>query len=125
MDVLLLPTTREGGLGMYRGFINEVGRVVAADGRTLCVRAPKACAGLAPGGSVSIAGVCVSAVDVGDGELRVDVSSETARRSTLGELAAGQAVNVELPLRAGDTIEGHLVQGHVDSLGKVVRVEPE
>ena len=110
---------------MYRGFISEVGRVVAADGGTLCVRAPKACSELEPGGSVSIAGVCVSAAAVGDGELRADVSTETARRSTLGELAAGRAVNVELPLRAGDTIEGHLVQGHVDSVGKVVRVEPE
>lgn len=110
---------------MYRGFISEVGRVVAADGRTLVVRAPKACAALQPGGSVCVAGVCVSAVEVGEDEFRADVSSETARRSTLGELAAGRGVNVELPLRAGDTIEGHLVQGHVDSLGKVVRVEDE
>jgi riboflavin synthase alpha subunit len=110
---------------MYRGFIMEVGRVVAADGRTLCVQAPKACAQLAPGGSVSVAGVCVSVVEVGDDEFRADVSTETARRSTLGELAAGRAVNVELPIRAGDTIEGHLVQGHVDSVGKVVRVEDE
>src|SRR5262249_23603391 len=58
-------------------------------------------------------------------EFRADVSTETARRSTLGELVAGRAVNVELPIRAGDTIEGHLVQGHVDSIGKVVRVEDE
>jgi 3,4-dihydroxy 2-butanone 4-phosphate synthase len=110
---------------MYRGFITEVGRVVAADGRMLCVQAPKASARLAPGGSVSVAGVCVSVVEVGDDEFRADVSTETARRSTLGELAAGRAVNVELPIRAGDTIEGHLVQGHVDSVGKVVRVEDE
>lgn len=110
---------------MYRGFIAEVGRVEAADGRSLQVVAPKVCAALRAGGSVCVAGVCVSVVEVDGDAFRVDVTTETARRSTLGELAAGREVNVELPLRAGDPIEGHLVQGHVDSLGKVVRVEDE
>jgi 3,4-dihydroxy 2-butanone 4-phosphate synthase/3,4-dihydroxy 2-butanone 4-phosphate synthase/GTP cyclohydrolase II len=110
---------------MYRGFIAEVGNVVAADGRTLRVRAPKACAELRPGGSICVAGVCVSVVEVDGDEFGVDVTTETARRSTLGELSEGRAVNIELPLRAGDTIEGHLVQGHVDSRGSIVRVEEE
>ncbi|MFI5317822.1 MAG: riboflavin synthase, partial [Myxococcota bacterium] len=110
---------------MYRGFISEIGTVLQADARGLRVRAPKASAGLALGGSVSVAGVCLSATDLDDESFRVDLSTETERRSTLGELRAGAAVNVELPLRAGDALEGHLVQGHVDAVAKVVRVDEE
>src|ERR1700752_906829 len=100
---------------MYRGFIREIGRVTESRDGSLCVQAPKACAELLPGGSVSVAGTCISAVEVDGDTFRADVSSETGRRSTLGELAPGAAVNVELPMRAGDSIEGHLVQGHVDA----------
>jgi 3,4-dihydroxy 2-butanone 4-phosphate synthase/3,4-dihydroxy 2-butanone 4-phosphate synthase/GTP cyclohydrolase II len=110
---------------VYRGFISEVGRVIGATAGELRVRAPKACAGLEPGGSVSVAGVCVSAVEVDTEVFRAVLSSETERRSTLAELAAGAAVNVELPVRVGDPIEGHLVQGHVDATAKVLRVDEE
>jgi riboflavin synthase alpha subunit len=110
---------------VYRGFIREIGTVVSAGGGELRVRAPKASAELEPGGSVSVAGVCVSAVEL-DGEcFRVALSSETARRSTLAELAVGAAVNVETPVRIGEAIEGHLVQGHVDAVAKVLRVDEE
>jgi len=110
---------------VYRGFISEIGEVTGADAGELRVRAPKACAGLEPGGSVSVAGVCVSAVEV-DGEVfRAQLSTETARRSTLTELVPGAAVNVELPVRVGDALEGHLVQGHVDATAKVLRIDEE
>lgn len=110
---------------MYRGFISEIGQVIGASAGGLRVRAPKACAGLEVGGSVSVAGVCISAVEI-DGEVfRAELSSETQRRSTLAELAPGAAVNVELPIRVGDAIEGHLVQGHVDATAKVLRVDEE
>jgi 3,4-dihydroxy 2-butanone 4-phosphate synthase/3,4-dihydroxy 2-butanone 4-phosphate synthase/GTP cyclohydrolase II len=110
---------------MYRGFITELGEVVRADGRSLSIRAPKACAELSLGGSVAVSGVCVSAVALGDEAFQVELATETVRRSTLGELAAGARVNVELPLRAGDALEGHLVQGHVDAVAKVLRVDEE
>jgi 3,4-dihydroxy 2-butanone 4-phosphate synthase/3,4-dihydroxy 2-butanone 4-phosphate synthase/GTP cyclohydrolase II len=77
------------------------------------------------GGSVGIAGVCLSAEEVEAESFHVALSSETRRRSTLDALAPGAAVNVELPLRAGDPLEGHLVQGHVDAVGKVMRVDDE
>src|SRR5690606_453721 len=70
-------------------------------------------------------GVCVSARSVGRTQVTVSISTETARRSTLGELVPGTRVNVELPICPGDAIEGHLVQGHVDAVGKVVRVDEE
>ncbi len=110
---------------MYRGFISEVGRVIESSARELRVRAPKACAGLEAGGSVSVSGVCVSAVGHDTEVFRAVLSTETVRRSTLAGLAPGAAVNVELPLRVGDAIEGHLVQGHVDAIAKVLRVDEE
>ena len=110
---------------MYRGFIREVGQVVASGAGGLSVRAPKACAELEPGGSVSVAGVCVSAIALEGDTFGVELSSETVRRSTLAELGVGALVNVETPVRIGEAIEGHLVQGHVDAIAKVLRVDEE
>ncbi|MEX2206900.1 MAG: riboflavin synthase [Myxococcota bacterium] len=110
---------------MYRGYIGEIGTVVDVDARGIALRAPKLSACLALGGSVSVAGVCLSAIEVEGEVFRADVSSETARRSTLAELEALARVNLELPLRVGDALEGHLVQGHVDAVAKVVRVDEE
>lgn len=109
---------------MYTGFIVEVGKVVAA-GRALQVRAPLIAEQTAVGSSVSVAGICMSVVARGDGTFRCEPSMETRRRTTVDDLEAGGTVNLELPLRAGDAIEGHLVQGHVDAVGKVTKVVDE
>lgn len=108
---------------MYTGFIGEVARIVAVGADHLEVDAPKAAGRLRAGGSFSVAGVCVSAEEIDGVTIRCSLSEETRRRSTLGELAPGTRVNVELPLAAGDALEGHLVQGHVDAVGKVTRVD--
>ena len=110
---------------MYRGFITEIGEVREVDESGLWVLAPKAAAQLEPGGSLDVAGVCLSAEQIADGEIRVALSSETRRRTTLDELRPAARVNVECPLRAGEALEGHLVQGHVDAVGKVLRVDEE
>lgn len=112
---------------MYRGFIHEIGTLEAVAQSHLEIHAPKAVAELAPGGSLNVAGVCLSAEELQaeDGSVRVGLSEETRRRSTLGGLARGARVNVELPVRAGQPLEGHLVQGHVDAVGKVVRADAE
>ncbi len=110
---------------MYRGFINEIGSIETVDARGLVVRAAKTAEQLAPGGSVGIAGVCLSVEEIDGDAFRVALSAETRRRTRLAELLPGERVNAELPLRAGDKLEGHLVQGHVDALGKVLRVDPE
>ena len=110
---------------MYLGFISEIGNVRGVDESGLRVFAPKAAAQLEPGGSLDVAGVCLSAEEIADGEIRVGLSTETRRRTTLGELRPGARVNVECPLRAGEALEGHLVQGHVDAVGKVLRVDEE
>src|SRR5262245_33974524 len=110
---------------MYTGWISEIGEVVERADDRLAVRAPKSASRLAPGGSVSIAGVCLSAEWIEGDAFGARLSRETQRRSSLAELQPGARVNLELPLAAGSGLEGHLVQGHVDAVGKVVKVEPE
>jgi 3,4-dihydroxy 2-butanone 4-phosphate synthase/3,4-dihydroxy 2-butanone 4-phosphate synthase/GTP cyclohydrolase II len=110
---------------MYTGWISEIGEVVERADDRLAVRAPKSASRLAPGSSVSVAGVCVSVEWIEGDVFGARLSQETLRRSTLAELRAEARVNLELPLAAGSGLEGHLVQGHVDAIGKVVKVESE
>jgi riboflavin synthase len=81
---------------MFTGRVTEVGTVAASD-RGLVIEAPKTSGGLSVGGSVCVNGGCLSAVEVGDGWFRIDVSGETVNRSTLSGLGKGQRVNLELP----------------------------
>ena len=97
---------------MFTGIVREVGRVVSFDGSRLVVDAK---ATVAQGDSVAIDGVCLTAVD----GLAFDVVAETLSRTTLGALKAGDQVNIEPALRAGDPLGGHYVQGHVDGVGTV------
>ena len=110
---------------MYTGFIGEIGVILAVGPGQLELAAPKAATALRVGGSLNVAGVCISAEEIDGPAIRCAISEETRRRSTLGELAAGAPVNVELPLAAGGALEGHLVQGHVDAVGKVTRIDGE
>ena len=109
---------------MFTGRIAEVGTVADA-GRVLAIEAPKTAGSLSVGGSVNVDGACLSAVEVGESWFRLEVSPETVNRSTLAGLRRGDRVNLELPLRVGDPLDGHLVQGHVDAVGKVTLVSEE
>jgi riboflavin synthase len=80
---------------------------------------------LRPGDSIAVNGVCLTAVEPDAERFRADVMAETLRRSSLGPLGEGDRVNVELPLRAGDRLGGHMVQGHVDGTGEVESVRDE
>jgi riboflavin synthase len=106
----------------FTGLVEARGRVEAvardADGVRLTVLTPLA-AELRRGDSVAVNGVCLTAVEADERAFRADVMAETLRRSSLGPLKAGDEVNLELPLRAGDRMGGHVVQGHVDGLGAV------
>jgi riboflavin synthase len=102
--------------------VREVGRVEAVEGEEtvhLRVRAPETAANAHRGDSISLSGVCLTATDVADGVLAFDAVPETLSRSTLGRLEAGADVNLEPALRAGEPLGGHLVQGHVDAVGRV------
>jgi 3,4-dihydroxy 2-butanone 4-phosphate synthase/3,4-dihydroxy 2-butanone 4-phosphate synthase/GTP cyclohydrolase II len=111
---------------MYSGRITETGTVIEIGSR-LVIEAPKTAGGLSAGGSVNVSGTCLSAVqlDPQAGRFGVDVSAETATRSALGDLTPGARVNLELPLRVGDPLDGHLVQGHADAVGKVTKIDTE
>jgi riboflavin synthase len=113
---------------MFTGLVETTARVRKVDpdgdGVRLEVETPLA-AELAQGDSIAVNGVCLTAVDPGDGRFKADVMAETLRRSSLGPLSEGDQVNVELPLRAGDRLGGHMVQGHVDGVGTVEDVREE
>ena len=114
---------------MFTGIVRERGRVVAArrngDGLELRIAAPETAEGTSVGDSIAVAGCCLTAVTVNDGELGFDAVPETLRRTTLAELTEGAEVNLEPALRAGEPLGGHYVQGHVDGVGRVRSREPE
>ena len=106
---------------MFTGLVAETGEVRKA-GTRLAVSTPLA-SELARGDSIAVAGVCLTAVEIADNGFEADLMEETLERSRLGELREGDRVNLELPLRAGDRMGGHYVQGHVDGTGVVDQVE--
>jgi riboflavin synthase len=113
---------------MFTGLVAATGEVESlertGDGARLRIRTELA-GELEPGDSIAVNGVCLTAVDP-DGEgFSADVMAETLRRSSLGPLAGGDEVNLELPLRAGDRLGGHIVQGHVDATGTVQAVHED
>jgi riboflavin synthase len=107
---------------MFTGLVESTGTIAARTEGRLTVRAALE---LAPGDSVAVNGVCLTATAVADGSFDADVMPETLRRSSLGGVGEGDRVNLELPLRAGDRLGGHVVQGHVDGLGTVESVGEE
>ena len=113
---------------MFTGLVEATGVVsgIEADGDSarIEVSTPLA-AELRQGDSVAVNGVCLTAVATGGDSFRPDVMAETLRRSSLGPLASGDPVNLELPLRAGARLGGHVVQGHVDGTGTLEDVREE
>src|SRR4029077_18773842 len=116
---------------MFTGIVSAVGRVTKATretgngeretGLTLTIRAP--CKGLKPGESVAVNGACLTVERAVKGTFSVHVVETTEGRTLFGEYAAGRAVNLERALRATDRLGGHIVQGHVDGVAAVQRVE--
>jgi len=113
---------------MFTGIVREVGEVQAiersSEGARLRVRASLA-GDLEPGGSVSVQGACLTVAELDAGTFAADVMNQTLSLTTLGELEAGDPVNIEPALRAADPLGGHLVQGHVDAAGEIASVDPD
>jgi riboflavin synthase len=113
---------------MFTGLVAGTGEVQAAqrgpDGLRLSIATPLATE-LSTGDSIAVNGVCLTAVDIENGNFRADVMEETIGRSTLGLVRPGDAVNLELPLRVGDRLGGHIVQGHVDGMGMADSAEDD
>ena len=108
---------------MFTGLVADMGEVVGVerDGdRARLTVATGLAAELREGDSISVNGVCLTAVDGAGDRFGADVVEETLRRSSLAEIEPGARVNLELPLRAADRLGGHVVQGHVDGVGTIV-----
>lgn len=110
---------------MFSGIVEAVGRVRAAEpvdnGCRFRIDAPFA-AELGDGDSVAVEGVCLTTTARGAGWFEVEAIATTLSRTTLGRLEPGAGVNLERALALGDRLGGHLVQGHVDGVGQVLRV---
>ncbi|HJR45107.1 MAG TPA: riboflavin synthase [Actinomycetota bacterium] len=114
---------------MFTGIVVETGTVKRARNRRglleLEVEAPVIARELRRGDSVAVNGVCLTATQTGRRRFSTQAMEETLARSTLGSLARGSKVNLELAARLNDRLGGHLVQGHVDGVAKVIRTNEE
>ena len=115
---------------MFTGIVTAIGTITSADQRgdlRLRIAAPLDPARIDIGASICCSGVCLTVVErggsAGDAWFDVDVSGETVSRTRTGMWAEGAAINIEPSLRVGDELGGHIVTGHVDSVGKVVKAE--
>lgn len=111
---------------MFTGLIREIGtvRALVRSGGVLRldVAAPRTAAGAGLGDSIAVDGICLTVTRLNGGVFSVEAAAETSRLTTLKTWRAGRRVHLEPALRAGDPLDGHLVQGHVDGTGEVTRV---
>ncbi len=114
---------------MFTGIISSIGTVVAADGGRFTVRSDYAADTIALGASICHDGVCLTVTSVqpeGTGSrYTLDVSNETLSLTTLGQWAAGRAINLERALKAGDELGGHIVSGHVDGIARIADIRAD
>jgi riboflavin synthase len=110
---------------VFTGIVEERGLVGTAEGGRLVVDARTVVRDSDVGASVSVSGVCLTVVERTDTSLRFDLSEQTLERTSLGDLRPRDPVNLERPVTLVARLGGHLVQGHVDGVGQVTRVEVE
>ena len=115
---------------MFTGIIEELGEVVAidpgADSSRITVRGEVATVDAPHGSSIAVNGVCLTVTDdeAKGGAVTFDVMAESLERSSLGDLAVGDAVNLERAMVMGARLDGHLVQGHVDGTARILERRP-
>ena len=114
---------------MFTGIIQTIGRLEerrpSGSGARLTIATSRQLPGLVVGESVAVNGACLTVTGRRGRGFSVDVSPETLRRTTLGHLAPGARVNLERSLRVGDRLGGHIVQGHVDGVGRLEAIAPD
>ena len=108
---------------MFTGIVEERGRVAVAGDGHLVIEARTVVRDSDVGASVSVNGVCLTVVERTDASLRFDLSEQTLERTCLRDLRPGDPVNLERPVTLVARLGGHLVQGHVDGVGEVTRVD--
>ena len=112
---------------MFTGIIEAVGTIARIDtqgeNRRIQVSAKGIPQELKTGDSISVSGVCLTALDIGKNSFHADLAPETWARTSLSRLQKGAQVNLELPMRASGRFDGHIVQGHIDGVGTLRRFE--
>jgi riboflavin synthase len=112
---------------MFTGIVEEVGRVTRieqhGENRRIIIAAQNTPAELKSGDSVAVSGVCLTAIDIKPSSFCADLAPETWVRTSFSRLQEGALVNLELPMKADGRFGGHIVQGHVDGVGKVIALD--
>ena len=112
---------------MFTGIVEEVGRVTRieerGENRRITVAAANVAKELKTGDSIAVSGVCLTALDIGLGSFCADLAPETWERTSFSRMHEGALVNLELSMKADGRFGGHIVQGHVDGVGKLVALE--
>jgi len=112
---------------MFTGIVEEVGRISRieqrGENRRITVAAKHSAKELKTGDSISVSGVCLTAIDIKPGSFCADLAPETWTRTSFSRIQEGALVNLELPMKADGRFGGHIVQGHVDGIGKLVALE--
>jgi riboflavin synthase len=117
---------------MFTGIIQETGSILSVEPQSgvhrITVHAPTLASQLHVGDSIAVSGVCLTALAMTPPEnpdrFEADLAEETVRRTSLSRLAPGAVVNLELPTAAGTPLGGHVVQGHVDGVGRLLALKP-
>jgi len=114
---------------LFTGIIEHLGTIesleTAAESGRITINAPALAQNLSISNSIAVNGCCLTIVAKDDKSFSADLSGETIRKTSFGQLTTGAKVNLEQPLTAGKEFGGHFVLGHVDTVGRVARLEPE
>ncbi|HTQ62409.1 MAG TPA: riboflavin synthase, partial [Candidatus Solibacter sp.] len=114
---------------MFTGIIEHLGTIESLQLKPgaghVTIHVPSVGSALAVSNSIAVNGCCLTVVELSDAVFAADLSLETMRRTAFGEMKPGMPVNLERPLTAGKELGGHFVQGHVDGVGRIARLEPE
>ena len=110
---------------MFTGIVEETGRVSSLSDYRLMVNAEAVLSDVKLGDSIAVNGACLTVVEFDARSFAVDLAPETLRRTSLGQVAPGDAVNLERALAAGARMGGHIVQGHIDGAGVITAITPE
>jgi riboflavin synthase len=121
----MLPDKIKRGGFLFTGIIEEIGKVVSAAADELTIAASKVTAGMETGASIAVNGACLTVTDFKQNSFALKVMPETLRRTNLGQLTSGDMVNLERALPLGGRLGGHLVEGHVDNVGRVASITSE